>query len=270
MSHFEGILGPLLDQLGAILGYLRPSWAILGASWCQELPRYLPDGYACAPAPPSWPILLPILGPKICIFWVFFGIVFWITFWSLFGQLLGKFWGPFWDQIGPRRGQDGPKRAIKSFKEPKLLHLQTTLKNNRFFKVFGVQRPPKRALGSPRRLPRGTQRAPKPPKKGIQKCTPKVTIFGPILGRYWGSFWGPKLLQKGTKNGTQIFSGYRSHSCRTAVAANWASMAITKSTCRWGIAAARSSRECSSQEVQQLRHLFSRPLSPSLQGVPAS
>ena len=70
------------------------------------------------------------------------------------------------------------------------------------FKVFGVQRPPKRALGGPRGLPRGTQRAPKPNKKGIQKWTPKISIFGPILGQFWGPFWGQNWLQNGTKNGT--------------------------------------------------------------------
>ena len=37
------------------------------------------------------------------------------TFWTTFGAILG----PIWDQIGPRRGQDEPKRAIKTFKEPK-------------------------------------------------------------------------------------------------------------------------------------------------------
>ena len=109
------------------------------------------------------------------------------------------FWDPFWDQIGPRRGQDGPKRAIKSFKDPKSC-ICKNLKKHSVFKVFGVQRPPKRALGGPRRLPRGTQRAPKPNKKGIQKWTTKLSIFGQVLKPFWGSFLGQNWLQNVTKN----------------------------------------------------------------------
>jgi hypothetical protein len=92
----------------------------------------------------------------------------------------------------------GPSRASKT----KKVTFSKTLKNLQFFKVFEVQRPPKRASGGPRGLPRGTQGAPKPQKKGIQKWTPKLTLFGPILGPFWGPFWGRKLLQKRTKNGT--------------------------------------------------------------------
>ena len=69
---------------------------------------------------------------------------------------MGPFWGPFWEQIGPRRGQDEPKRAIKSFKDKKS-YIFKNLKNNLFLKVFGVQRPSKRASGGPRGLPRGSQ-----------------------------------------------------------------------------------------------------------------
>ena len=42
----------------------------------------------------------------------------WIICWTILRLLLGPFWGPFWYQIGPRRGQYGIKRAIKSFKDP--------------------------------------------------------------------------------------------------------------------------------------------------------
>ena len=45
--------------------------------------------------------------------------VFEILLGCLLDYFWGPFWGPFWDQIGPRRGQDEPKRAIKSFKGPK-------------------------------------------------------------------------------------------------------------------------------------------------------
>ena len=161
---------PFLEQLGDILGYLRPSWTILGVSWDQELPRHLPDGSACAPGSPSCPILGLILGPKIGIFLVIFGVILWITYRSLFGTLLEFILGPFWDQIGPRRGQDEPKRAIKRFEESKSCIFKN-LKKHWFFNVFGVQRLSKRASRGPRRLPGGTQRVPKPQQKGIQKVT---------------------------------------------------------------------------------------------------
>ena len=89
-----------------------------------------------------------ILGPKTGIFGVMFGSIFSINLLAFFGQLLGPFWGPFWDQIGPRRGEDGPKRATKSFKDPKSC-ICKTLKNLLFFKVFGVQGPPKRGSRGP-------------------------------------------------------------------------------------------------------------------------
>jgi hypothetical protein len=34
------------------LGYLRPSWAVSGASWDQELPRHLPYDCGCGPVSP--------------------------------------------------------------------------------------------------------------------------------------------------------------------------------------------------------------------------
>jgi hypothetical protein len=68
--------------------------------------------------------------------------------------------------------QDEPKRAIRSFKEPKSCIFKN-LKKPPVFEGFWVRRPPKRASRDPRRLPRGTQRAPKPPKK-IQKVIKKL------------------------------------------------------------------------------------------------
>ena len=57
--------------------------------------------------------------PKISIFLLFLGLFFEALFGHRLEHFWGQFWGPFWDQIGPRRGQDEPKRAIKSFKDPK-------------------------------------------------------------------------------------------------------------------------------------------------------
>ena len=89
-----------------------------------------------------------ILGPQNSILGVISGVIFLTSFWILFGPLLGPFWGPFWDQIGPRRGEDGPKRATKSFKDPKSC-ICKNLQNIKFSKVFGVQRPPKRGSRGP-------------------------------------------------------------------------------------------------------------------------
>ena len=83
-----------------------------------------------------------------------------------FGWLLDRFLVDF----GTRSAQEGakmsprePSRASKSKKAT----FSKTLKNHWFFKVLGVQRLPKRALGGPRPLPRATQGAPKLQQKGI-------------------------------------------------------------------------------------------------------
>merc|ERR1712078_206045 len=79
---------------------------------------------------------------------------------AFFGHLLG----PILGSDRPKRGQDEPKRAIRSFKEPKSCIFKN-LKKPSVFAGFWVRKPPKRASRDPRRLPRGTQRAPKPPTK---------------------------------------------------------------------------------------------------------
>ena len=119
-------------------------------------------------------------------------------FWTTFSAILGAILGPDGGQEGAKMCPRGPSKTPKTHK----LAFAKTLKTIQFFKVFGVQEPPKRALGGPRRLPKGIQRAPKPNKKGIQKWTTKLSIFGPILERFWGPFWGQNWLQNGTKNGT--------------------------------------------------------------------
>ena len=107
--------------------------------------------------------------------------MFWIIFWSLFGKLLKPILGPILGPDRPKRGQDEPKRLIRSFKEPKSCIFKN-LKKPCVFQGFWVQRPPRRSSRGPRRLPRGTQRAPKNQKKKIQNLTQKLTNFGPILG----------------------------------------------------------------------------------------
>ena len=124
---------------------------------------------------------------------------------------MGPFWGHFGVNFGTRSAQEGakmgprgPSRAPKTQK----VAFAKTLKTFQFFKVFGVQRP-QRALGGPRRLPRGSRRAPRPNKKGIHKWAPKLPIFGPIWGPFWALFWGQNWLQNGTKNGITFGTLFR-------------------------------------------------------------
>ena len=110
-----GHLGPSWGYLGRILGILSHLGAILAPSCARGCPRRLGSMLLTI----FDPISGSILGPEIGSFLVILGVIFWTSFWRLFGPLWGPFWGPFWDQIGPRRGQDGPKRATKSFKDLK-------------------------------------------------------------------------------------------------------------------------------------------------------
>ena len=118
---------------------------------------------------------------------------------------MDHFGGNFGDHFGTRSAQEdakmGPRWPSRAPKTQKVAYAKT-FKTFQFFKVFGVQRLPKRALGGPRRLPRGIRRAPRPNKKGIHKWAPKLLILGPVLGPFWGPFWNQNWLQKGTKNGT--------------------------------------------------------------------
>ena len=113
-------------------------------------------------------------------FFVNFGVIFWTTFWSLFGPLLGPILDPFWDQIGPRRGQDEPKRAIKSFKDQKSYIFKKVVFASdclHFFTLEASQESLKRPKKAPKRHPKRS----KTPKKEIQNWTQKLTNFGPIL-----------------------------------------------------------------------------------------
>merc|ERR1711976_685363 len=101
---------------------------------------------------------------------------FWVpfrpTFWSLFGPLLVTILGPILGQIGQRGGKMSPREPSGASKNQKAAFSKTS-KKPPVFEGFWVRRPPKRASRDPRRLSRGTQRAPKPPKK-IQKVIKKL------------------------------------------------------------------------------------------------
>ena len=170
--------------------------SLLGAILETRAFKIAPASCAGAGGSPSWPILGSILGPKIGLNFTFLGVIFWSSFWTIFGPLWGPFWGPFWGQIGPRRGQDGLKRAIKSFKDPKIC-ICKSLKKPSVFQGFWGPRLPKTASKSPRRLPRGTQRAPKPEKNRTQKMDPKIIVFLTSFGAIFGAILGSELAPKG-------------------------------------------------------------------------
>ena len=69
-----------------------------------------------------------------------------------------------------------------------------------FFKVFGVQRPPKRGFGGPRRLPRGTHRAPRTQKTQYRNCAQKIADFEVILKLFLKLFWRQNCSKNYSKN----------------------------------------------------------------------
>ena len=71
-------------------------------------------------------------------------------------QLWYPFWNPILEPDLPKKKQDEPKRAIRSFKDQKIA-FSKPLKKHLVFTRFWVQRHPKRASRDPRRLPRPTK-----------------------------------------------------------------------------------------------------------------
>ena len=127
-------------------------------------------------------------------------------FGSLFGHLLDHFWrpfwGPFWDQIGPRRGQDEPKRAIKSFKDPKS-NLFKNIKNPSVFLMFlgsrGLPREPQEAQEGSQEAPKELQNL---PKKGSKNRPQKSQVLDQFWLHFGAHFGTQKWTKNGTKNGT--------------------------------------------------------------------
>ena len=88
--------------------------------------------------------------------------------WSNLGMFFEHFWEQFWGPIlvpdRPKRGQDEPKRAIRSFKEPKSCIFKNLKKPAVFFSVFGsrgfqenLKRPEKAPKRHPKRHPKVVQ-----------------------------------------------------------------------------------------------------------------
>ena len=113
-SRFLGVQGrprqPLKTQKGfqeAILGYLRPSWAILERSWDQELFRNLRPKNPVARPRHLCPFWSPFWGPTFALFWQFLGSFFG----SLFCHFLDHFWANFGAHFGTRSAQEGAKMS---------------------------------------------------------------------------------------------------------------------------------------------------------------
>ena len=93
--------------------------------------------------------------------------------------------GPILGPDRPKRGQDEPKRTIKSFKEPKnciFKKVVFALDCRHFFALRASQKSVKRPKKAPKRHPKNS----KTPKKRDPKLDPKIikiwTNFGAILG----------------------------------------------------------------------------------------
>ena len=172
-GHLGAILGSFQDILEPSWGHLGASWRHLGPSWGHPEPcwghlgrvlgilSYLRAilGTSCARRVPeeAWVNDVQIFrghfgvhfGVQSWPFWGDFGVhflnQFLSTFWNTFGAILGTILGPDRAKKGRRWAQEGHQELQR----PKILHLQKPKTKHWFFKVFGVQRPPKRGSRDP-------------------------------------------------------------------------------------------------------------------------
>ena len=85
-----------------------------------------------------------------------------------FGVFLGTLLGPILGSDRPKRGQDEPKRAIRSSKSQEAA-FSKTLKNLTFFSVFGSRGLPRES----QEARQGSQETPKETPKGVQNLVKK-------------------------------------------------------------------------------------------------
>ena len=98
---------------------------------------------------------------------------------------------PILEPNPPKTDQDEPKRAIRSCKEPKnCIYKKVVFAWN--CQHFLTLKASQESLKKPKRLPRDTQGAPKPPKQNIKNWTQKVTNFRQFLQ----PLGTPKLILK--------------------------------------------------------------------------
>ena len=88
-----------------------------------------------------------------------------------------------------------PKRAIKSFKDPKS-DIFKNLKKPLFFLGFWDPEASQESLKRPKKAPRRPQKSSKTFKKRDPKIDLNKSGFGPVLGPFWGPFGDPKVDQK--------------------------------------------------------------------------
>ena len=163
----------------AFWGHVGPSWEHLGTKSFLETSGQI---VLC----PGFAISGFISGSKMGYFLVIAGVICWTSFWTISGQLLGLFWGPFWDQIGTRRGQEKPKRAVKDLKTC----ICENLKNMLFFNLFEVRGHPRQ----PQKAQDSSQEAP----KELQKLNKTGSRNGPHNYYLFDQFWGIVLGSKFT------------------------------------------------------------------------
>ena len=104
--------------------------------------------------------------------------------------------GPILGPDRPKRGQDEPKRTIKSFKESKNSIFKKVVfawDIHHFFALRASQKRIKRPKKAPKRHPKNS----KTPKKGPKIGSKNYKEIGPILGQPW-----EKKRQAKNKNGS--------------------------------------------------------------------
>ena len=103
--------------------------------------------------------------------------------------------------MGPRRAQDEPKRAIKSFEDTKS-DIFKNLKKPSFFVGFWDPEASQESLKRPKKAPRRSRES----SKTFKKRSPKIDLkkvefwsgFGSVLGAILEAKSGPKRSQKRT------------------------------------------------------------------------
>ena len=107
--------------------------------------------------------------------------------------------GPILGPDRPKREQDEPKRAIRSFKEPKSCIFKKVVfawDCLHFFALEASQESLKRPKKAPKRHPKSS----KTPKKRTPKLIQKLANFGPILEFKKGAKKGNETAPKRNKN----------------------------------------------------------------------
>ena len=121
---------------------------------------------------PKNPILGPFWDPKSALLGSFLRSFFGACFGPLLDHFWAPFWGPFWRLMGPRRPQDVPKRAVKSFEDPKS-DISKNLKKPPFFVGFWDPEASQESLKRPKKAPKRHPRSSKTPKKRDPNIEPE-------------------------------------------------------------------------------------------------